>query len=477
MAYSSETIKAIYLDHFREIYQRSTPELVATIQHKIAPCKDQIAHAFFQAMCTVNYADAFLTQSLIQDSLQPAFSRWIDTLFQYRTATDMDAFIEQQLAIGRVHARINLPPHLFNCGIRVLKQEINRVLRKGDVSLKEYNQTSTLASMLIDLTTSLMNESFFGDMVVEERRSQALQLQMTGNELAVKCEQLRADIYHWYARILTILREEESIDRQHIPACTHTEVGLWILHKAPLFFPKSDDVDKLQRDIETIDSHIQSILDLHQSAHTNQSILDLHQSAHTKAYHQALKTLDHMVNALSHTLSSLAQHSISLDSGRDTLTRLFNRRYLDSILRRETHYCMLHHSAYVIILLDIDHFKAINDNYGHDAGDRVLAQMAELFTQHIRAGDFVFRYGGEEFLILLADMKIEFVSSFAETLLHTIAHHPFNIGLDTPLHCTISMGIASHQGHPDYNHVITSADKALYEAKRNGRNCFVIAPS
>ena len=461
MVINDDEIREIYTDHFKEIYLRCTPELMAKISNNIKPFCNELAATFYQTVLKIGGSEGFLTDELVESRLQRAMAHWIDSLFLIRNGVELDDYIEYQLTAGRVHARINLPPHLFNCGVRVLKQELGRILRKGDVSLNEYNQSSTLTYMLIDLSTSLMNESYFGDIVVGERKSQSLQLHMNGSELALKCEQLRAETYSWHTKVLSILREESDLNSHSIPSISHSEIGLWVMHKAPLFFPASEHVRKIQKDLAGIDSHVKEIVAITQS---DESI----------GVNAALKMLDVMVKGIATTLSSLAEHSISLDSGRDPLTRLFNRRYLDTVLKKESHFCMIHKKSYVLMLLDIDHFKQINDSYGHDAGDRVLEQLSELLGQDIRAGDFVFRYGGEEFLILLVDMKIEFVVSIAEQLLNTIRGHEFNIGKDKALKCTVSIGISSHQGQPDYKRVITNADKALYEAKDTGRNKYVI---
>jgi len=460
MSTNTELIREIYTSHFNEIYQRCTPELMMDLNSKLEPFREQISVEFYQAMITVKGSEGLLTNQLVQERLQTALSQWVKDLFIMRNIDELEVYIDYQLNIGQVHARINLAPHLFNCGVRVLKQQVNYILRKDEISLKEYNSLSTLAMMLIDLSTSLMNESFFGDIVVGERKSQSLQMQMSGSELALKCEQLRAETFSWFTRVLGILRENNIVKGQSVPLCSHSEVGLWINHKATLFFPSSTHVKQIQDKLIVIDELINRIVEIEQSD--------------TVKFNSALNALEAEVKSISSILSGLAEQSTSMDSGRDPLTRLFNRRYLETVLQKESHFCMIHNKSYVLLLLDIDHFKQVNDTYGHDAGDRVLEQMGELLSHDIHAGDFVFRYGGEEFLILLADMKLEFVSNIAEKLLNTVRNHEFNIDRNEPLNCRISIGIASHQGQPDYNRVITNADIALYKAKESGRDKYVI---
>lgn len=454
-------IKKIYTNHFIEVFNRCSPELMAKINAKISPYTTDIAKTFYRVVIDIEGSDQFINHGLVKTQLTSSMSLWVADLFYIREGQELDKFIEAQLKVGHVHARINLPPHLFNCGIRVLKQRIHYHLRQEGVTLKEYNDMTTLASMLIDLCTSLMNESFFDDIVVGERKSQALQQHMSGAELALKCEQLRSDTFSWQTQFLNMLRDPDIIIEDDLQPIMHSDVGLWITHKAGLFFPASELIHKIQNELEEVDKQVKAFPRLMQ--------LNTH-----KEYNEAIQAIDKKIKLITSLLSSLVEHSISLESGRDPLTKLLNRRYLDTVLQKETMYCMRRRESYVVMLIDIDFFKSINDNYGHDSGDRVLEQMGETLSHNIRASDFIFRYGGEEFLILLAEMKVAFVKPIVEKLMNTVRTHKFNIGRDKPLNLTVSVGIAAHQQHPDYNRVINNADKALYQAKETGRDKYVI---
>jgi two-component system cell cycle response regulator len=127
-----------------------------------------------------------------------------------------------------------------------------------------------------------------------------------------------------------------------------------------------------------------------------------------------------------------------------------------------------------LLAIDLDHFKGVNDNYGHIAGDAVLRAVGSLLMTSARAGDVVARTGGEEFAVLLADTGAEGAHLFAGRLCERIAAHPFAIGMAHEVHITMSVGVAvsSMRGAADYGQLLWSrADDALYEAKRSGRNC------
>lgn len=151
----------------------------------------------------------------------------------------------------------------------------------------------------------------------------------------------------------------------------------------------------------------------------------------------------------------------------DTLTGLQNRRSANERLREEFQRMKRSGNEYAALLLDIDHFKRINDSYGHDAGDKVLREIATVLTAGIRVTDFVARFGGEEFLVLLPETGAEGARTIAEKIREAVAQTDFS----AVSHATVSIGIAcagaDDSGEDD---VLRRADAALYDAKGKGRN-------
>ena len=126
-----------------------------------------------------------------------------------------------------------------------------------------------------------------------------------------------------------------------------------------------------------------------------------------------------------------------------------------------------------LLIMDIDHFKSINDTYGHDVGDEVLQEFGRRLASNIRGIDLGCRYGGEEFVVVMPDTDISFAYMVAERLRQEVADQPFRVkGPQSELEVTISIGIASIT--PDVHHnpadLIVKADRALYEAKQAGRD-------
>ena len=150
----------------------------------------------------------------------------------------------------------------------------------------------------------------------------------------------------------------------------------------------------------------------------------------------------------------------------DKLTGLYNRVKLDSVIAEEIDRYERYKNPFGIILLDIDHFKLVNDTYGHQVGDKVLQEVARLLTTYTRKSDLVGRWGGEEFLIICPGIDKEKLISLSEKLRTIFESHPFPIVTSK----TASFGAASYKESESVKTFIHRADEALYQAKNSGRN-------
>jgi diguanylate cyclase (GGDEF)-like protein/PAS domain S-box-containing protein len=154
------------------------------------------------------------------------------------------------------------------------------------------------------------------------------------------------------------------------------------------------------------------------------------------------------------------------EANHDTLTGVFNRRWFQNVLDHEIRQSERYQREFALILFDIDHFKWVNDQHGHHAGDRVLCQLVELITQRIRSSDVLARWGGEEFILLLPETSRDNARRIAEMLRCAVEQENFKIikGL------TISLGITYYETGDKATPIIRRADAALYAAKHQGRN-------
>ena len=161
---------------------------------------------------------------------------------------------------------------------------------------------------------------------------------------------------------------------------------------------------------------------------------------------------------------------------RDPLTGLFNRRYLDSTLSREWARCQRDGVPMSLLVIDVDHFKSVNDRHGHAVGDGVLRALAASLLAVLRSSDVACRFGGEEFVILMPGADERVAMGRAETLRQTVESRPVRIA-DATVAITVSIGVASASpGDARPEDLFPQADAAVYAAKRTGRNRVELAP-
>jgi two-component system, cell cycle response regulator len=157
---------------------------------------------------------------------------------------------------------------------------------------------------------------------------------------------------------------------------------------------------------------------------------------------------------------------------RDGLTKLFNKRYFLERLDSELKFAQRHETALSLLMLDLDHFKKINDTQGHLAGDTVLATIANVLHKAVRNEDVVARFGGEEFAIILRAIGIDSAQLMAERVRKLVEGTLIQLDGGKEMKCTVSIGIAGYPSTPckTLEHLVEAADKALYRAKHGGRN-------
>ncbi len=175
--------------------------------------------------------------------------------------------------------------------------------------------------------------------------------------------------------------------------------------------------------------------------------------------------------SLQDQLEEQYQRSIYESATRDGLTRLYNKKFFLESLKKEFAYCLRHRVPLSLVMFDVDHFKKINDSYGHQAGDYVLTRIAMKINEAVRSEDVLARYGGEEFALMLRESPEEKAAVCAERCRRAIDGATFTYS-GTPIKVTISLGLAtlldSDFSQPE--ELLAAADKYLYRAKQAGRN-------
>lgn len=157
-------------------------------------------------------------------------------------------------------------------------------------------------------------------------------------------------------------------------------------------------------------------------------------------------------------------------ANRDFLTGLYNRRYFYKNVNEYTQITQETQETFALAILDIDHFKKVNDTYGHDIGDKVIIAVADILRSSVNPDDILARYGGEEFCLILKNIDSQSAQEILQRVKQRVEDFAFKVEKEEQIHCTISIGAVLHNAENDLSDTINQADMLLYKAKNNGRN-------
>jgi diguanylate cyclase (GGDEF)-like protein len=200
--------------------------------------------------------------------------------------------------------------------------------------------------------------------------------------------------------------------------------------------------------------------------------LSLRLDSHGKDELSALAgTVNAMLTAIQKAKFELlqAQESLRFHAEHDSLTGVLNRRAIRDVLRRELARCRRENQSLGVMLADVDHFKRINDRYGHGAGDAALLTVVQRISSTLRPYDLIGRYGGEEFLVIAPGCDLELTQKLAERIRDAVSDEGVELGNEN-VTLTVSVGITLGTADSDPEFLVAVADSAMYQAKRNGRN-------
>ncbi|MGS2743698.1 sensor domain-containing diguanylate cyclase [Halomonas sp. LS-001] len=230
-------------------------------------------------------------------------------------------------------------------------------------------------------------------------------------------------------------------------------------------------IDQLLSSIHTELPEMAALMEVDAPAHRNNEQM-LHE-AQQHLFHQTL-VLSERLDQQQSELEFLRQRQDALEalSRQDALTKLANRAWLEEQLQKRFVICQQQQRTMSIAFIDLDHFKQLNDKYGHQVGDKALERFGALLETIVREGDLAGRYGGEEFLVVLPDEEASGTQIMVERLIHELESRPIIYVEDKPVFITVSVGIAclSDDDFVDIRELIDVADQCMYQVKRSGRS-------
>lgn len=449
-----------FASEWSQLVQRFSAEVVERVSGFAVRYSDRLATAFYEHMLETPGARVFLTHEDVQTRLHASMQRWITRVFSVQSDGNYAERVAEQVLVGDVHARIDVPVHLVLRGARLLKIRFVSLMREEpEFDGAHFEDMVRLISEVVDLAMEIMSQSYTRSNERNARAEEAYRLFSVAQNIASERERQRAGLLDWENQLM--FDHVAGGTGGQLPRITASEFGLWFRHKGAHAFQGAPETEQILTSLEAIDTDLLPELDAHK--------MDREQQV------ACLRRVRDQVRAIAYHLDHLFELNSELEAGRDVLTRLLNRKYLGAVLSRQINYCRNHGTDFALLVIDVDHFKAINDTHGHDSGDVVLQQLAVTLNNSIRSGDYLFRLGGEEFLAVLVDVDTEGAMYAADKLRRRVADEPIHVARGQQLSITISIGVALHGGHPDYQHALQRADEALYSAKGQGRDRVVLA--
>lgn len=410
----------------------------------------ELAKLFYTEMLADPHSACFLSHDQVKDHLNQSMQNWICSLLSVSSSQDLLSVIEHQKHIGHVHARIEIPVSLVLRGARLLKGRLTELIEQHPNTALHHDM-ARLGGEYIDMALEVMCFAFSQSHDRNSRAEEAYRLFSVSQNIGAEKEHQRAALLDWENKLMFELATGSSAE--NLPPLTSSEFGLWFRHKASHAFQGAPESTSILQLMEDIDQGLESLA-----------------KGDRDERRQHLRQVHEHIRSIKYLLDSLLDQAKDLEAGRDVLTRLLNRKFLPVVLGKEVLYSRQSGRDFAVLVLDIDHFKHINDTYGHDAGDLVLQQMASLLSSNTRGGDYAFRLGGEEFLVILVDITAEKAMQVAEKLRKLISMERIRLPQGAELGLTVSIGVSLYDGHPDYQRLLQRADQALYKAKKSGRN-------
>ena len=438
-----------YAADWQRVLQTSPSAALAQLQQLAAAHPQELAQHFYQQMLQDSVAATMLDHAQVQQRLHASMQAWVASVFSAGADSDLLPLVAQQKRIGEIHARIDIPMHVVLRGARALKDRMYALLQPHP-----QDGAAELLASVVDLTMEIMGQAYATSHDKQSQAKEAYRHFELAQNVSTERERRRANLLDWENQLM--FAHAVGMAPEQLPQLGQSEFGLWFRHKGAHVFQGTHECSTILSTMDAIDgTHLPAI------HHANSTPADRLALLHTLRDH---------TRRIAFLLDSLFEQSSALEAGRDVLTRLLNRKFLPVVLDKEVHYAREGGHHFSVLSIDLDHFKRVNDTYGHEAGDMVLQQVAALLSQHSRGGDYLFRLGGEEFILVLVDTAADAARRTAERMRQHIAQETLHLPHHQSLQVTVSIGVATFDGHPDYQVLLRRADAALYQAKHQGRN-------
>lgn len=444
------------VSQFRNAFVACSETVRRVVVETVARHRFELIDRFYGRLSEDGEAEKYLPAPDRRERLVLVLADWLLHLFSAETEAEIGSVVAHQKQIGEVHARIGLPPQLMVRGMSHLRSRLVRGLAETELDRAQLLEAAEWVGSALDVSRAVMISAFVGSSERAARIDEAYRIFALGQNLQMERERQRAWLMEWSHAVLLALHRPAP---RNLPSLESSEFGRWFRHKGMAMLEGAPEIPLIDDCIHRIDEQIVPRL-----ATLRLGADDLESSAPTHR-------LDEEIATVKFHLATAFEVHIEVENGRDPLTRLLSRRFAPIVLGREIALARAERArGFAVALVDLDAFKQINDRHGHDAGDVVLQYVATVISNELRAGDFAFRWGGEEFLICLTDIAASEVGRVLDALRRRIGGTVVPLPDGGSISVSASIGVSIYDGHPDYQRMISIADAALYVAKSNGRD-------
>ena len=410
---------------------------------------------FYKVVLADPHAEEFLSNEQVEKQLKSALERWIIDILSCKEE-DIDRLLAAQHTVAEVHARIGIPVELVDMGFRVLKKILYPVIIFSSQVSADKLQIYHFSINSIDLAMEVMSRAFsFSESSMSKDDENYRIFSLLENAEEEKERQI-ATLLTWELDIL--YKVVLDVDLGNGMPLSQSDFGLWFNHKGRHYFSGIAEVGHISRLMQDFDGVIHALSaegkSLGNKAERNKFLIQLR------------STVSQILTLLRELFEEVSRHEV----GMDVLTRLLNRRFLPTIFKREIAHANRVGTPLSVLVIDVDKFKQINDTWGHNTGDEILRRVSQVFYDNVRSSDYVFRYGGDEFVIVLTEATQIDTLRTAERIRSRVEKTKVKASDGNDISLSLSIGAAMFNGHPDYERLIQLADEALYIAKKRGRN-------
>lgn len=416
----------------------------------------ELSIAFYRIVLADAHAEEFLSNEQVEKQLKHALEQWVVEILSCQ-ADDIDHQIQVQQHVAEIHARIGIPVELVEMGFRVLKKLLYPLIIASPCSAQEKLELYHYSINSIDLAMEIMSRAFsFNESSSAKEDENYRIFSLLENAEEEKERQISALLAWEMDMIYKVLLDS---DLGNSLPLSQSDFGLWFNHKGRHYFSGIAEVGHISRLLQELDELFRNI-GMTPKALRNKPL-------RIKFLMQIRNTLAQINSLLRELFDEVSRHEV----GMDVLTKLLNRRFLPTIFKREISQANRAGSPLSVLIIDVDKFKQINDTWGHFVGDEILRKVSNAFYDNVRSCDYVFRYGGDEFVIVLTEASEVDTLRIAERIRARVEKTNIKSPTGDNIALSLSIGAAMFSGHPDYERLIQAADEALYIAKKRGRNC------